>query len=286
MNKIISSFVGVIVAVVLFASILLPVISDAEYSTSDKQDYTNPNVAGYALDYTTTANLTVTTTGTTGEETIVCNGITVERAVPNMNTVLVAGDTFEIDLAASNTDFSIVARTASGLNFDSTLTSGESSVVCANGVCTITLKALDDPIVVNYTWLMSTTANGPYITQGGHLQNTYFEDKKDMITLGYATNQFISYRDGVVTTSGATPLTASYTSDHVDGTRDLNKTSSSGVTITDGTNNYTLGTSIVLKTISAPMEGGTIPTLLAVVPIMVIVGLVVFAVSLIRSRGE
>lgn len=198
-NRLIPMLIGITVAIVMIAGVLMPVVDDAADGIGSPITLTNESNSSvdYRYDYLDTVEYSITVESD-GTYSIMFNGIAIDRI--NDNFPIYFSDVGYSE-AYSTSDSKIVDAHIWGPEIGDSLavfvtasTVGTTTVTFDDGVCTVT-SYNGDTKSMPYTWVMGISPNGDYITYNGSITDLYVRNVEDMVTYSgvYQTGENDTY---------------------------------------------------------------------------------------------
>lgn len=292
-NKLIMSVVGIAICVILVGSVLAPVIDDAQKNAGEIVTYSNvmDSKNKYHYDYVDELTL-IASDLVSGRSysTYTVNG----QNIPVIDDYMLAVLTDTVSIQIGN----------SGQFAINIATDPYTSTVDPTGNSTLTFTAkngnwkLDGSAGTiyegSYSWVVSFVDGGSYIARNGNPTNFYNSgNPADFILYSgmYTTGEldtFYAYGNGAVS-CGVADYTGTVKFNNnvkVDGTTDVYRIGSVNVTISDGdtSETFTPYRSLVKETIIGHEDKGAAYSLYGAIPLIVIAGLIVSAITLVRPR--
>ena len=295
MNKnLIMTVLGLTIGVLVLSTVLVPIVGEAQKNAGETVTFTNPlnSVNKYHYDYVDEITLTASdlVSGRT-YSTYVVNGENI--AIINDYMLAVLTDTVSIQIGTEG-QFSMVVST-----------DPYSATADPAGQTTLTFTAKNGNWKLEgsnagtiyegtYSWAVTYVPDGEFIARNGNPTNFYNSgNPSDFILYSgqYTSGEldtFYAYGNGAIT-CGVSEYSGTVNFNNnvkVDGTTDVYRIGSVNVTISDGvdTETFTPYRSLVKETIIGHEDKGAAYSIYAVIPVLMIVALMVYAISVIRNR--
>lgn len=276
-----TALVGIVVAILITTTMLVPIIASGLTVAGDPVEYTNAIDVNAPQHYEEVDDFTVTVETTADSYSVIANGVSMTKTGAGQPVIMSDSMAFSL----TNTNSSSVGTVAIFDEETNTVSIAVGSVqkmeiVFNDGNWSISINEVETYNGV-YSWAFTVDTNGKYVTNSG-TRNVYVNDvNKDIVYAGiYETGVFdtgyFSYYNGLVEFSN--PLYSgnlNYTSMLVDGTTDVNYITGRSITVTDGesTENFSAYRCLVKETIDGHKNSGVLYTLLTTLPIFVVIGL-------------
>lgn len=278
MNKLIQFAVMVAVGALIFSTLLIPIINDAQKVAGPEVQYNNIQT-GYTYRLTEhDENVRLDITGVDGDiyfndQVITDDGFTIVT-----NTVTVRASTAIKGFNVTTPTQQLDLRVPWSSNF---------TITFNNGTCTITNNAGDvGNETVPYSWMFSPSDNGEWVTATGNSVH-YVNSIKDIICAGYYStgenDTGYLVRDGVATVANsAYNADVEYTLTPVDNTTDVFRLTALNIIV--GDEEFNPWFVLIKRDITGHEASGATYDIIGVIPLIVIVGLVAGVVGVVAVR--
>lgn len=280
-DNLIKITIGAVISVVLFASLFMPIVSEAMVETGEPIEYTNPSLDGSykLLGVNDNLTLNLSKNSDTNLWDIEING-DVYSTTASQNLTLLYSDALSVTKNAAGTTITIAYDGTESIN------SADKTITFNNGVVTYSIPSQSYEWTGSYSWVYVLDNNGTWINANGS-NAQYVKTINDLIASGsYTTGEndcYYSIKNGVLSITGDFTYSLDYTLTLVDGTSDIYQLSD--LTITVGDETFTPFRVLVPEEVNGHQTSGTIYNLLSILPILLIAGLLLGIVTVaIRAR--
>lgn len=275
MNKnLIMTVLGITIGVLVLSTVLVPIVSEAQKNAGETVTFQNNGVYGYHIGESD-ESVTLTFTSADGWKlngvlavggfTVITDTVSVRTSEDGMGGVVTTPDEY--------------------FDIRSQWHSSPATLVCQNGVVTFDYSS-STPYHYEgvYTWILQPKENGEWQSKAG-LGTVYANSINDILVAGYYSTEDndTSYllKNGVLV-AGEYETNVSYDQTKVDGTTDVYRINNLSLSV--GDESFGPWFVLVKSEIIGHEDNGAAYSIYAVIPVLMIVALMVYAVSVIRNR--
>lgn len=285
---------GLTIGVLVLSTVLVPIVGEAQKNAGEIVTYTNPidSKNPYHYDYVDSLELVATDhTSSRNFNTYTVNGQIITAISDYMLAVL--SDDFALQIGP-NGEFAPSYATDPFTNPPTITSQNTLTLTFQNHVWTLTGDVTGEIASGHYDWVVTYKDDGSFIARNGNPTNFYNSgDMKDFILYSgnYTSGEFDTFYAygggelsiGVQSYEGSINVINNRL---VDGTTDVYQIGVVNLTITDGESieTFTPYRALVKETIIGHEDKGAAYSIYAVIPVLMIVALMVYAVSVIRNR--
>lgn len=273
MGKLVGVVLTLAVAIIMIASVLVPVISDAQMNSGDELTYNNSiESARYSAVIDGEYNYS--------SDGWFFNG---EKISDMVNAPLIESDVVYVGGYAGSTLFTFAIYSSTSAAYRSSST--PLTMIISGNTCTISTTS-EVLYSGEFGWMYVKSADGPYCFKQGSA-DAYANSINDFVYCGiYTTGENDTYYYAIDGQAHSTQYENAELNNGlvlVDGTTDIYKGHN---TITIDGETFTPFWWLVKEEINGHESSGAVYSLYGVIPIMVIVALVALAANLVRSKME
>lgn len=287
--KSLGMIVGAVIAIVLFSSVLLPIVSDAQKDLGTPVTATN-TAGAYLYSEWDGSDMTIEYVAATGlPDGLTINGETTGLTFSRTPSILIASNDFAVRTGGSSSQGAIpvinylgeTATSSSNRSFTIEITDGAYSLTVSN------VEVLTGTI----DWLIVADVEGDLgISQVPQSEPFYMSESDNFIVLGsiYVTGEndtFYSYYNGDLTVNAdyADVSSISISKELAEGFTDIYDTT---VIVTIGEETFTPFYILAPLSVSGHAASGANYSLVGVIPIIVIVGIILAVIGVALTRYE
>lgn len=273
---------GLTIGVIVLSSVLVPVIDSARSTAGETVVYNN-SVTGYPLTLTEESHITISNVGS--DITYNINGVDTYSRSWTINTYLFTTDVITFEFPVYSSTNIVNVRVADSNTFLQTNVNHTITVDYVGNVLTLVIDG-GLPTTYDCSWAFVADKDGSYLQAARGVSDPFYvNDPNELYLSGRYVdkNTFYSLYDGDLEIIGAGATSdITYDIELVSGTTDIYAITDILVTIDDSAfNPYTV---IVPISVSGHKSAGATYSIYGVIPVLMLVALMVYAVSVIRNR--
>ena len=275
-NSFVKGVIGAVVLIVVVVAVAIPIISGLDNASGEN--------AGETARYDAGGSHLIAA----GADGVTVDGVTV--ANPSATTYIVIADTLNVSMSTAG---ALTLTTVSGTTYATTTMASGSSLSLANGTASYTASSGGDATVYTYTKAFVYDANGAWGAYSGATIKALGSTTVTAFAASGTQMGFADVRGGTMTDATAYTISSSTAT-----AQTITAVTSGYVENEDGTVSYTApmtltysGGTISATTVLAPVSYGienqeAINSMIAVVPILMIVGIVLAVVAYFIARSR